>query len=79
MRFGVSRVDLFLDWQGWPFTLADEARFVRRARHVGADIEGGELTGLNFGRRTSKTIGGRLYDKTAEIAGGKGNPMRFEI
>jgi len=35
-RFGVSRVDLFSDWQGWPVGWADESRFVRRTWRVRA-------------------------------------------
>ena len=78
-RLSVSRVDLYSDWQGWELGLSDEPRFVRRARHVAADLDGDAWTGFTFGRRRSGTIGGRIYDKTAEIAGGKGNPMWFEI
>ena len=78
-RFGVSRLDLYSDWQGWSVRWADESRFVRRARHLGADVEGEGWTGFTFGRRTSGSIGGRIYDKTAQIAAGKGNPMWFEI
>jgi hypothetical protein len=77
-RLCVSRVDLFSDWQGWPVSLDDEMRFVRRARHLATDVEGDGWTGFTFGRRTSKSIGGRAYDKTAEIAQ-KGNPMWLEI
>lgn len=78
-RLGVSRVDLFSDWQGWPIGLRDERCLVRRARHVSVDMEGKDWTGFTLGRRASGGIGGRIYDKTAEIAGGKGNPMWFEI
>ena len=35
LRFGVSRVDLFSDWQGWSLTLEDAHRFVCRAQEVG--------------------------------------------
>src|SRR3990172_8298191 len=76
---GVSRVDLFSDWQGWPVGLLDERLFVKRARHLSADVEGGAWTGFTFGRRRTGSIGGRVYDKTAEIAAGKGNPMWLEI
>ncbi|MDP3984227.1 MAG: hypothetical protein Q8Q52_04375 [Acidimicrobiia bacterium] len=78
-RFTVSRLDLYSDWQGWDVGLLDETRFVRRARHVAVDLDGDAWTGFTFGRRRSGTIGGRIYDKTAEIAAGKGNPMWFEI
>ena len=73
-RLSVARVDLFSDWQGWSPTFADEDRFVRRARHLVADKEGDDWTGFTFGRRSSKRIGGRIYDKTAEIAG-KARPV----
>ena len=77
-RLTVSRVDIFSDWQGWQPTFADEGRFVRRARHLTADKDGESWTGFTIGRRSTGSIGGRIYDKTAEIAE-KSNPMWFDI
>ncbi len=79
VRLGVSRIDLYSDWQGWPVGFLDERRFVKRARHLSADVEGDAWTGFTFGRRRTGSMGGRVYDKTAEIAAGKGNPMWLEI
>lgn len=79
VRFGVSRLDLYSDWQAWVPGWDDQKRFVTRAKHVSGDVEVGNWTGFTFGRRLTGTIGGRVYDKTAEIATGKGNPMWFEI
>jgi hypothetical protein len=68
LRFGVSRVDLFSDWQGWPLTLDDAQRFVCRADARRTYELGGMLTGFEFGTRKTKTFSARLYDKTADIA-----------
>lgn len=79
VRFGVSRLDLFSDWQGWLIGWDDAHRFATRAKHLAADVEEGAWTGFTFGRRTTGSIGSRVYDKTAELTAGKGNPMWFEI
>jgi hypothetical protein len=78
LRFGVSRVDLFADWQGWSLTLDDAHRFVCRADTRRTYETGGILTGFEFGTRKTKTFTGRLYDKTADIAA-KGNEWWHEV
>jgi hypothetical protein len=59
LRFGTSRMDLHADWQGWT---------VDRDLHETDD----KLLGFEFGRRTTRTLCARIYDKTAEQAQ-KGN------
>jgi hypothetical protein len=78
LRFGVSRVDLFSDWQGWSLTLDDAHRFVCRADARRTYETGGILTGFEFGTRKTKTFSARLYDKTADIAA-KGNEWWHEV
>ena len=78
LRFGVSRVDLFADWQGWSLTLDDAHRFVCRTDSRRTYELGGILTGFEFGTRKTKTLTGRLYDKTADIAA-KGNDWWHEV
>lgn len=68
IRWGVSRLDIFADWQGWQLNGEDRHRFVCRADSVAVHEEHRVLTGLEFGRRTSKTLCARIYDKTAESA-----------
>jgi hypothetical protein len=66
--FGVSRVDLFADWQGWSLSLGDAHRFVCRADARRTYEVGGRLTGFEFGTRKTKTLTARIYDKTADLA-----------
>ncbi len=68
VRFGVSRVDVFSDWQGWDLSVDDGRRFVCRADVLRTYEVGGTLTGFEFGSRKTKTFTGRIYDKTADIA-----------
>ena len=68
LHFGVSRVDLFADWQGWSLGADDAHRFVCRADARRTYEVGGSLTGFEFGTRKTKTLSARLYDKTAEVA-----------
>lgn len=76
--FGVSRVDLFADWQGWTLTHADAERFVCRADARRTYEVAGTLTGFTFGSRSTQTISARLYDKTADIAV-KGATWWFDV
>jgi len=68
IRFGVSRVDLFADWQGWSLNIDDGPRFICRADTRRTYEVAGTLTGFEFGTRKTKTLSARLYDKTADIA-----------
>ena len=67
-QWTLSRLDLFVDVQGWDLQASDEARFSCRASQVAKYEDRGVLTGFSFGRRNSKSISGRIYDKTIEIA-----------
>ena len=78
LHFGVSRVDLFSDWQGWSLCLDDAHRFLCRADARRTYEIGGILTGFEFGTRKTKTFSARLYDKTADIAA-KGNEWWHEV
>ena len=64
--FTVSRVDLYVDTQGWSPTGDDRHRFVCRGRTLDTYEAGGELTGFSFGRRKTGTIVARIYDKTRD-------------
>ncbi len=63
----ISRLDLHADFQGWALDWQDRERFVCRADALAMRGSGGELTGWEFGKRSSGTICARIYDKTREI------------
>jgi hypothetical protein len=67
VKLQVSRLDLFVDVQGWPLTGNDRASFLCRASEVNTSEVNQELTGLQFGRRTTGTLNARIYDKTEEM------------
>jgi hypothetical protein len=67
-QWTLSRLDLFADLQGWDLQASDEPRFSCRASQVAKYEDRGVLTGFSFGRRSSKTVSGRIYDKTIEIS-----------
>lgn len=62
-----SRLDLHSDWQGWQLDGDDRSRFVCRASNRVLYEDGGSFTGFAFGRRKTKTIAARIYDKSVEI------------
>ncbi len=64
----VSRVDLHSDWQGWGLCGNDRARFVCRAKDRVTYETSEDFTGFQFGKRSSKSVSARIYDKTAESA-----------
>jgi hypothetical protein len=68
VRWAVSRIDLHADVQGWEPSGNDRHRFVCRAKMLATYEDDGELSGFTFGKRSSKSINGRIYDKTREIA-----------
>jgi hypothetical protein len=78
LQFSVSRLDLFVDVQGWSLGLDDAHRFVCRADGRRSYEVGGTLTGFEFGSRRSKTICARIYDKTADIEA-KGTTWWHEV
>ena len=67
LYLSVSRVDVFSDWHGLELRAKDRHRFVGRATRVDTHESAGALTGLEFGRRTTKTIVARIYDKSADM------------
>ena len=64
----VSRIDLYADFAMWDIGIADRERFVCRAGSVRTYEEDNRFTGFEFGRRSTKTICARIYDKTADVA-----------
>ena len=67
VRWGLSRMDLFCDVQGWLVDGDDRRNFICRGSRLDTHEEGTSFTGLEFGRRTSGTVCGRIYDKTLQI------------
>lgn len=67
LRLHASRVDVFSDWHGLVLRVEERDHFVGRAKRVDTHEDGGQLTGFEFGRRSTKTIAGRIYDKTVDI------------
>lgn len=62
-----SRLDLHSDWQGWRLDGDDRNRFLCKAGTRVLYEDGGTFTGFVFGKRKTKTIAARIYDKTAEV------------
>jgi hypothetical protein len=65
--WSVSRVDVFCDVQGWAPCANDAKRFVCRADARRTFEDRGQLTGFSFGSRRTRTLYGRVYDKSAEV------------
>lgn len=65
--FSVSRIDLYVDIEGWGIGIEDRPNFVCRAGSVRTYEEENRFTGFEFGRRSTKTVCARIYDKTADI------------
>jgi hypothetical protein len=68
VAWSVSRLDLFCDVQGWQLDGNERDRFVCRAQRRDTHEENEELTGFEFGRRTTGTLAARIYDKTLQVA-----------
>jgi len=62
-----SRIDLHADWQEWELSGDDRRNFVCRSETRVTHEHGDLLSGFQFGRRRTKTLSGRIYDKTMEI------------
>jgi hypothetical protein len=62
-----SRLDLYIDIQGWDVQIDSRHRFVRRASKVGTHEDNDVFNGLVFGSRKTNTVYGRIYNKSAEI------------
>ena len=67
VKLQVSRIDLFVDVQGWALTGDDRNSFVCRAAELNTSEVHQGLTGLQFGKRSTGTINGRIYNKTEEM------------
>lgn len=67
LRITTSRLDVFSDWHGLDLTGDDRGRFVSRGRRRDLHEEAETWTGFEFGRRTTKTICARIYDKTLDV------------
>lgn len=67
VRWSVSRLDLYSDWQGWELDGDKRERFVCHASALATYEESCDLTGFVFGRRSTATFAGRIYDKTKQI------------
>jgi hypothetical protein len=63
----VSRVDLHADYQGIGFSRIEIENFVLKSSHQSIEKEHEVFTGFRFGKRSSGTMVGRIYDKSAEI------------
>lgn len=66
VRWGLSRLDLFCDVQGWTLHGDHRSRFKCQATKRDLHEESEGFNGLGFGRRTTKTVSARIYDKTVE-------------
>jgi hypothetical protein len=64
--WSVSRLDLFLDVQGWAPNVAERDRFVCRSKKLDVFEDDGELDGIGFGRRKSG-LSARIYNKTKQV------------
>ena len=67
VEWTVSRIDLFMDVQGWDLSTVERSGFICRATQFGMDGEDGQFTGYRFGRRKTGTVIARIYNKTEEI------------
>jgi hypothetical protein len=66
--FHVSRIDLYADFEGWGIGVEDRPLFICRAGSVRTFEEENRFTGFEFGRRFTKTVCARIYDKTTDVA-----------
>ena len=67
LELAASRLDLYIDVQGWDVSVDDRHRFVRRAKAVAGHEASDDFNGLAFGTRATNTVYTRIYDKTIEI------------
>lgn len=63
MQLSVSRIDIYADFEGWRLVADDRHRFSCRSASVRTFEDDGRLTGFEFGRRSTKTVSARIYDK----------------
>ncbi len=67
----LSRIDLYVDVQGWDLSYFEKESFVCRAKDISSHEVDGQFSGFNFGKRKSKTITCRIYNKTLELRSSK--------
>jgi hypothetical protein len=67
IELAASRLDLYIDVQGWDVSVDDRHRFVRRAKAVAGYEASEDFNGLAFGARATDTVYTRIYNKTSEI------------
>lgn len=67
VHWGLSRLDLFCDVQGWSLQGEDRHRFVCRGQARTTHEYGEAFTGFEFGRRSSRTVCARIYDKSYQV------------
>ncbi len=67
VEWTVSRIDLFMDIQGWDIANTNRDEFISKAKAFGIDGDDSVYTGYRFGRRTTGTVIARIYNKTEEI------------
>jgi len=68
LGFGVSRLDLYVDVQGFPLDADDRERYVCRADARRTYEQSERCSGFDFGSRRGGTVTGRIYDKTLDVA-----------
>jgi hypothetical protein len=78
LGFGVSRLDLYVDVQGFPLDADDRERYVCRADARRTYEQSERCSGFDFGSRRGGTLTGRIYDKTLDVAA-KGSDWWLEI
>ena len=67
VEWTVSRIDLFIDIQGWNLASVDRSEFICRASQFSIHGDGSTISGFSFGRRKTGTVIARIYNKTEEI------------
>lgn len=67
LQLSASRVDVYADVQGWELQAEDRLRFVVRGRQRQTFEDSDALTGFVFGRRSTRTVMARLYNKTLDM------------
>jgi hypothetical protein len=78
LGFGVSRLDHYVDVEGFPLDADDRERYVCRADARRTYEQSERCSGFDFGSRRGGTVTGRIYDKTLDVAT-KGSDWWLEI
>jgi hypothetical protein len=78
LSFGASRIDIYVDVEGFPLRADDRERYVCRADARRTYEQSERCSGFDFGSRRAGTLTGRIYDKTLDITG-KGSDWWFDV